>query len=169
MTNIDQLRIRAYHEAGHAVMAYLAGEPVTTYSLNTEDTISSIPTTSQIFLEFEGEIADPWNYQLRKKIEAKVMIDLAGQIAEEKYIGKTQLPVYNDDYESVNMLSRIAESEEELQAYYDWLFIRTEKLISFGINWSLIKVVADELFENKELSGPQVIEIIETAQQDYIS
>ena len=160
----------AYHEAGHAVLAYLIGRRIDYVTIvPNDDSLGHAKTSGIGKKSYEIEAADYWNYAIRKLVDGDLMLHYAGQIAETHHSGKTAVGSLSDDETAINMGTYVTGSEEELDAYLHWLFIRTEKLICFETNWPLVEAVAKELLSVKKMSGRRARKIIQEARNAYFT
>ena len=159
----------SYHETGHAIMSWLLDIPIIKVTNMPEGTtLGKLFTDKSRFDTFDWDGFSELDWEVRKLLEEHVVLSLAGRIAEEKYLGHTDLPVYSDEGLSFQILTSLSSGSEEAQAYYNWLHIRTERKIFSETNWYIIEAVAKELIIHKELSGDQVYEIIKNAVKELI-
>ena len=161
----------AYHEAGHAVMAYLIGRRIDYVTIvPNDDSLGHAKTSGIGKKSYEIEAADYWNYAIRKRVDGDVMLRYAGRIAEAYHSGKSsEVGSYSDDQTAAHFAINVTGSGEELDAYLNWLFIRTEKLICFETNWPLVEAVAKELLSVKKMSGRRARKIIQEARNAYFT
>jgi len=161
----------AYHEAGHAVMAYLIGKRIKKITIIPSDSLLGQVEHSGFSKKSEElESTDYWNYSMRKLVDGDVMLHYAGQIAQAYYSGKSpEAGSYSDDQKAAHMAINVTGSAEELDAYLYWLYVRTQKLICSEMNWPLIEAVAKELMSVKKMSGRRARKIIQEAHNAYVS
>lgn len=159
----------AYHEAGHAVMAFLIGTPIKYATVIPDKEYIGMVRISPRYKVEDVMSLSPIDWKMQKIIESDIMVKLAGQLAEAKYLGKEIDDVLTDHETSVSMMDNIVSSDEELDAYYDWLTIRTRNFIVSPRNWPIVEAVAKELLIHKQLSGRKVRRIIlQTFEDEFI-
>lgn len=166
----SKLEETAYHEAGHAVMSDILGIPIKSATIipNSGEYLGMVKTSIGFTAE-DIQTVDICDWKTQKKIEAQIMVFMAGQIAEAKYSEKEIQEVIQDDRALGEMLFELVRSQEEYQAYYDWLYIKTKNLILCDPNWSLVEAVAKELLKRKRLSGRKIRKVIQEATRNYMA
>jgi ATP-dependent Zn protease len=143
----------AYHEAGHAVVAYL---------LNYKPRLVTI----RAFQDTDGrvELRQIGPHQpKRRHIEHRFMVSLAGPLAEVKqYPGQpdeqTQASWWSDCTDHSPALKRLNLSAEELERFIREIGRRTMQLLE--ANWHKVDLVAKMLLELRRLNRRQMIEIM---------
>jgi len=155
----------AYHEAGHAVMAYIL-------HLRLKE-VSIIPTDDYLGVCIggkRGNIDPEWDssHKTRVELERRAMQALAGNVAEHLLTGKRhRAGSYSDYHNVVNLLSCLA-GDDEITYYADWLWHRTKATMGIDYWWLAVENVAEELLKNKHLKNKCVREIIRRAiDEDY--
>ena len=144
----------AYHEAGHAVVAFHEGIRLTSGTI--------IPT-----VDFDGMViyASPFGRSNfgssrsnadRLKAERYVRATLAGHLAQRRFDRGSLLECHADlDRHTADcILSPFTTSERELSAWLRLLGIQVEQILE--IRWPWVKALAKELMEHKKMSGRQM-------------
>lgn len=92
----------------------------------------------------------------RLKMEAAVIVSLAGPIAQRRFNkrGYRHYHGADDRHKAVNLIGYFAGSNEEIKAYFKWLYVRTDGLVNRW--WPLIGHLAQELLDRKNLSKREV-------------
>lgn len=148
----------AYHEAGHVAAYFDMGRPIRRVTI--------VPTKEY------GGCCDPFVRKLppidyckitssiRAKIEREVMVDLAGCIAEDKYLGRDgagnwEIGGWSDMDHLINLIDHLTSGPEETDAYINLIYIRTKAIINQEHVWAFIQALASALLENKTISGKE--------------
>ena len=69
----------------------------------------------------------------------------------------------NDSRHATDLADYVVGSAEELEAYSNWLWIRTKQLIALPHYWAAIEVLAADLVTHKRLGEKRVREVIKTS------
>ncbi|MGJ8672873.1 M50 family metallopeptidase [Rubritalea sp.] len=146
--------LTAYHEAGHAVMAILMGRSV--------QKVSIIPSQNRL-----GAVTMQKGRakQVQDKLEAEMLILLAGMAAEGRKSGQYNLVGASQDLRMVEKLalSRAGNPKQATKLIHKTLD-KTQHLLSNKANWSAVKAIAKELLENESISGRAAVHHLELAQ-----
>lgn len=169
----------AYHEAGHAVMAYI---------LKIKYVSISIVFTSHG--QFKGLIEYPknkcWSYKYKIP---RIMIALSGPLAEHRYnlkdIWDYQTYVGSqDDYKDahgiaegcirfrLSFLGEYPESlvnKDETYLLLSWLYVRAKTILYNKKNWRAVEPLAKDLLKNKnlKLTYKQTRKVIKETLENY--
>jgi hypothetical protein len=175
-----EISATAFHEAGHAVVCYLNGEPV--------GTVSIIPVGDLGGHFTSGERPEKKVTLPRIDYEALAECMLAGEAAEvisgvdsapdwensgrtdwfqaHAYLFKRLGLPFNDKRPAVEEIPEafqlLGEFETELvQLYFDFLFRRASLRLKH--HWSLVEAVAIALTERKELNAEEFSDVVSKA------
>jgi ATP-dependent Zn protease len=158
------LEATAYHEAGHAVATIELGRAVRRLTILPDAEQSS---RGHCQGTTEGEWFHPaYNSdgRTRARVEQRLMITLAGAIAERHFTGhRNNVGASADDAKAVGLARSFCGSTREADAYLGWLAVRTELLITHPLHWPTVKALATALLTEKMLSGKRVREIYTAA------
>lgn len=153
-------KLTAYHEAGHAVMAYILRIRLSEVTIILgEDYLGrfSHGTGRNIHPEWESD------HKTRVELERRAMQILAGNVAEHLLTGKRHRAGSYDDYHKVvNLLSYLA-GPEEIVKYVEWLWYRTKGMLGVDHWWLAIQRLAEELLKHHHLKSKRIREIIRLA------
>lgn len=139
----DKLILTAYHEAGHAVMALLMGRSV--------QKVSIIPSQNRLGV---CTIQKGRAKQVQDKLEAEVLILLAGMAAEGRKSGRYNLQGAAQDLRGVEQLAMSrAGNAKAAQKYIHKMLDKTQHFLSDKATWKAVKVIAAELVEHESISG----------------
>jgi len=140
---IDPKIYTAYHEAGHAVMALLMGRSV--------QKVSIIPSQNRLGA---CTIQKGRAKQVKDKLEAEMLILLAGMAAEGRKSGQYNLQGAAQDLRSVEKLAMARSgNNRQAQKLIHRMLDKTQHLLSEKATWKAVKVIAAELLESESISG----------------
>lgn len=153
----------AYHEAGHAVMAYIAGCVLTGISLSADG--GHAPLSSR-FRRSRPDIRS-FTAAIRSTMEAECMTALAGGAAQQRFSGRRPLPHgIEDDHQIVyeEKLHRVIPRPAEQRACARYLSerVRSELLLDSRA-WYAVHRVAHELARKRRLSWRRVRAVVADA------
>ncbi|MBK1825396.1 M50 family metallopeptidase [Haloferula rosea] len=139
----DRRILTAYHEAGHAVMALLMGRTI--------QKVSIIPSQNRLG---SCTIQKGRAKQVQDKLEADMLILLAGMAAEGKKSGRYNVQGAGQDLQAVERLAmaRSGNSRQAAKLLHKMLD-KTQHLLADNANWAGVKVIANELMEHESISG----------------
>jgi hypothetical protein len=175
MTITLQKKATAIHEAGHAVIAISQGLSITKISIQPDEDYRGVVVHPPLPDNVTDERHPRFNRDKQRiALEARVITSLAGAVAEFEYyrvIGhpksKGWLTVnrgaQSDRAQASRLIIRLASSEEEIKAYVNWLFIRTQNTVKHLLHWQAIEAVQDALLQHTLLRGKDVKEIYKEA------
>ena len=154
----SQIEATAYHEAGHAVIAYLLGyKPQSATIVPTVDATGHVIHANPLHgfqLDIDG------SDEVRRRVESAITICFAGPIAQKRYSPRSWRRVHGQwDYDTIAELGlRVCGSDEQATAFIRWREIVTLDLIK--ANWPRIQQVARQLLEREHLSHADLDAII---------
>jgi hypothetical protein len=159
----NQLEAVAYHEAGHAVVAFflftgirkkgasIVADEETAGRVHMRTTFNGDPNR----LKYESSL------RFRDGLEKAAMRSLAGEIAQRRFRPSSvrRHHAASDRETVMDCLAHLSECDEELmRAYLKLLTIRTRNMVAFY--WPEITAVAEALTEKKVLSAEEVRTLI---------
>ncbi len=155
------LRITAYHEAGHAVMALTLGRPIQKVTIE--------PGKSQSGDMRLGacEIKKGRSQPSKDWLEDEVLILLAGMAAEAQITDRYCRQGAALDLKAARrlLLQTRATSQRQLERLERRLLDKTEHLLGDEAHAKAIELIANELIEKKTLSGRAVRHFFHQAMQ----
>jgi hypothetical protein len=144
----------AYHEAGHAVVAFKLGIRLHRDGVTIEDGegYSGLCATKP---RLQGDISADAPERMKTRAERQVMVFLAGLEAQRKHrVSSVRSYHAHGDYlHAVDYLSPFSESMEEVNAWLRLLMIRTMDIMNSEVWWGAIEGLARMLMEKRTLSG----------------
>lgn len=157
------LKSVAYHEAGHAAIALRLGIGIGRKG------ISIIPEGemlgwAHIRKGFSGNPQHATTGRMRLKAENRVLALLAGMHASQSRDGCEE-----DLRRAWNLLEYFCCSNEEVQAYLDWLNIRAKQMVALEVCQVKIEAIAQALLDKGKLSAGEVKSIAQTAVEHWIA
>ncbi|MDP9378743.1 MAG: hypothetical protein M3Q29_01085 [Chloroflexota bacterium] len=155
----------AYHEAGHAVLAWRHGRNLQRASIvpdSEEETLGHVlwDTPNSFRQRLDSiEWHDPGDLRMRQQVEERIIEYFAGDIAEEKKIGIRDLVgAERDHHNALNLATYMTGSIEQTELFLAWLGERARAEVDRW--WVAIEAVAEELLRQRVLSGERVFAII---------
>lgn len=144
MANSDhsQELCTAYHEAGHAVMALVFDRPV--------QKVSILPDQRRLG---HCELRKGVSRASQDRLEADILILLAGVVAEALYCGAYNWTGAAMDLQSVRRLAVMRSGQGQADKLTRRLLSKTEHLLQQSRHWTVVDLIAAELLEKKSISG----------------
>lgn len=156
MSEIDERRATAIHEAGHAVISIRERRRFRHVTIAESDHF-----LGQVLGMPVGDWLQPdltVDARTRRWIEQQIAILLAGGIAEARHRGLDDTSTLDGcEFDNGNVASwamYATASIEETNAYIAWLYERTKNRVFLDDTWSAIEHLADRLLEVGTLSYP---------------
>jgi len=152
----------AYHEAGHAVAAYLRHLRFTSISI-----IPYRGTLGRCEFSEAGVILDldlRAMSRTRRRIETLIVVSLGGVISECLLSGRNNWRgAHADLHDAARYASVMTGSEDELGAYVRWLWEHTRMLLSAPPCWLAVQRLASALLEDHRIGERRARRIIADA------
>jgi ATP-dependent Zn protease len=135
----------AYHEAGHAVIAFVFERPV--------QKVSILPDQRRLG---HCELRSGVNRASQDRLEADILIMLAGVAAEAIHSGSYNWPGAAQDLQSVRRLAEMRSGKGQADKLTRRLLAKAEHLLLQTRNWNAVDQIAVELVKKKTISGRAV-------------
>jgi hypothetical protein len=152
----------AYHEAGHAVAAYLRRLRFTNISI-----IPDRGTLGRCEFSEAPVIIDLKTHSIaraRRRIETLIIVSLAGIVAEHLLTGRHNWRGAQADLQdAARYAAYVTGSDDELGAYLRWLSEHTKMLLSAPPCWLAVRQLAAVLIEDRRLGERRARAIIAEA------
>lgn len=157
---LDSEKATAYHEAGHAVMAFHLGVASTRkgISIVRDDTSAGRFHHQKLLRGNSPELDD--SPAARIRMEKTILISLAGPVAQ-KFFNPRSVRHYhgeNDHQQAVDIAVHLNGGGEEATAYLKWLGLRTKRIVK--LRWPLVEALAKEALARKTMTGKEVNEFL---------
>jgi hypothetical protein len=154
----------AYHEAGHAVVAFhlrIGLKKRAISIIEDEESLGRVGT--RLALGERPDIAA--SDRGRRRAEKHAVVSLAGIEAQRKFCPGSVRKYHGsvDYHNAVDIMSYYIPSDKQLEAYFKYLLVHTRELIELRHVSRLIEILADELLLKKEMSGPDVMALLRSA------
>jgi len=151
----------AYHEAGHGVAACLAHKLFRIVSILPDGESMGKCVTVE-WKNFHPDYET--NRRTKYRIKADIFMLLAGPCAEYKYFGGRK-PTYSvEDFQDARELaSYLCGSQEEADAYVEFMWEQTKNIIGLDWNWKAIEAIANALLGQKTLKYLKTRHLIQKA------
>lgn len=156
--NKSQIEATAYHEAGHAVIAYLLGyKPQSATIVPTVETAGHVIHANPLY-GFQLDVDDSDGARLR--VESAITICFAGPIAQKRHNPRSWRNAHGQwDYDTIAELGlRVCGSGEQATAFIRWREIVARDMVQ--AHWLRIARVAGRLLECERLSHADLDAII---------
>lgn len=168
LKRITELEEIAYHEAGHAVMAYLLRRRFHSITIDPEKLDEA--TGGLVRLVHSKKLNNSLNtYGYSKEIEQHIRITLAGEASSGIFSGQEKWSLSQTDIgTSFRLIQNYCCScLNETDAYINWLMLSVKNDLKLPQNWCLVCAVAQALLEHKTLSYRKARETIIAAHDEY--
>lgn len=153
----DPLRLIAFHEAGHAVMAQLCGQRITEVEIvGDEDHAGSVQS-----LRFADEHGPNQESGIPSApTERRLLCVAAGMVAENLVSGRGQWDDSCEDLDAaVHLAMKVVGDCERVIPYLEIVREHTEDLLRR--NWTAVEALADVLVKRRRMTGEEVRRLLE--------
>jgi len=170
----DRGTIAAYHEAGHAVVAWDQGVRVHGISVVPDEGRMGHIAIDTLHLN-RLAVTFPSNKGARNRftMERHVMV-LQGGLAAVRRLDQAGAGLEgkirsegSDPNIAMGLVRAFATSEQEAEKYYQWLDSRTAGIMANPMRWHQVQALAEALLELKQLGAKKVREIIREAGEKW--
>lgn len=170
----DRITISAYHEAGHAVVAYDQGVRVHGISVvPDEGRMGHIAIDTLHLNRLAVTFHNNKGARNRFTMERHVMVLQGGHAAVRRLdsagaeLARTAQGEGSDLNIAMGLVRAFATSEREAEKYYQWLDARTEGILSSPMRWFQVRMLATALLEHRQLGTRKVREIVKEAEEEW--
>lgn len=156
----------AYHEAGHAVEAYLSRKKFKYVTIKSNGDYEGYMRHE----EQRDTIRPEWDElrRTRSSIEKDIMVCLAGSAAIFLLTGKRDhIGAWADRHRAMELAENICSSRRECEAYVNWLYIRCEEMLRSQANWHALETLAEELLIQETISYKKATGLIKAAKRQF--
>ncbi len=158
----------AYHEAGHAVAAYVVKRAFQHVSIEEdEESLGHV-----MFRKFSDKFQPEYQEEdrIRPLLEKCIIVGLAGEVAEKKsYNAEIDFQSSMSDFsKAFDYICYLVGTVEEAEAFLNWMIVRTKNIIYLDFNWNAVKVLAEQLIKRKRIGYRLARKIIFDAQQEAV-
>jgi ATP-dependent Zn protease len=160
-TKTASLRATAYHEAGHAVMAWILGVKIrsATIAPEREAGIAGSVSHEKVLIGKFPEAIDSDRQRIRA--EKLIMVSLAGPIAQVLYNPRS-FRRYHAGFDwdrALDLSTMCTESISTTERHIEYLEARTKDHLRNPEKWKLVKKLADELLATRTVDGVRIAEL----------
>ena len=149
----------AYHEAGHAVAAFHMRRSFRYVTIEPDEESLGHVMYTKFSDSFRPDIDS--DRKIRKPLEKAIITAFAGPIAEQIFSGrKNPIGASRDFHSASDYVSYLCVSSEESEAYINWLWIKTKKMIMNPTKWCSVKRLAEELLDCRRIGYVKARKII---------
>ena len=150
----------AYHEAGHALAAFVQRIRIKRVTIKPGETYSGCMfakpcVTSSV--EYDN------SHKQTVRVEREVRVLLAGAAAQRRFSphGYRHYHGESDRRGAIDLIDYITGSPEETEAYFKLLNIQAKNKINLPWAWAAIQALAEALLSHETISGKRARAIIE--------
>ena len=154
----------AFHEAGHAVVAYLLDRPFEYVSIEPhKESLGRIvcKRLGTVFLSDDKLIE--LSAETQRWIEETIQIVLAGPEVELRFfsLDDHDIDMTDDEHKyALGLASEVYFEPKKCSAYLEGMRIRTRNMLSAKLHRAAIEAVATALLARKTIDGDSVVKII---------
>jgi hypothetical protein len=166
----DRRTLSAYHEAGHAVVAYDQGVRVHGISIvPDEGRMGHIAIDTLLLNQLAPTFQTNKGARNRFTMERHVMVLQGGHASVRKLepARKNLAEAVNgegsDQNIAISLVKAFAADQLEAEKYYQWLDARTEGIMANPMRWFQVRILAESLLQHEQLGARKVREIIKGA------
>ncbi len=154
------LRATAHHEAGHAVAAFHVGVKTRAILLFARDGSPGRHSIRSYLAGMRPGLGSSPRSQ--RRAEKVALLCLAGPAAQRRFNpkGAHSYPMETDRRQAIDLLSRFAESDEELRAYRRLIEARARRMIARPEIWRSVERLAARLLEKGSMTAAEVADAI---------
>jgi ATP-dependent Zn protease len=164
--SISRKRKTAFHEAGHAVAAYLLRKKFRYVTIRPNEVFDGYVRHEKPRDPLEDGLGELRNK--RSSRERDILTSLAGGVATFIVTGKHERTgSYGDLQHALDLAEDICGSREECDAYIHWLSIRCEGMLRSPANRFALEALAGELLRQEKVSYRRAREIIKAAKKEF--
>ena len=156
---IDQNKLTAHHEAGHAVIAIAVGRSVNKVSIIAKNTKLGVCKMKKGRAKASQDV-----------LEGELLILLAGMAAESRISGRYNLQGAAQDLRDAERLAMMrAGNERQAGKTIKRALDKVQNMLSQKDTWAAVKAVAKDLIEKEEISGRAAVHHVEQAKLKWVS
>lgn len=159
--------LTAYHEAGHAVIAYERRVGFSAVSIR-KDGESLGRVVPQLWKDFD--IENNRGLRARERLESVIFVALAGGAATWQLTGKRlAIGVWGDYPQAVHLAEKLHQADEVIEPYLNYMAVRAKSMMELPWTWAAVRALAQSLLKRKQLTKQSVRRIIREAHEFYRS
>lgn len=160
----------AYHEAGHAVMAFIQKRAFRHVTIEPDTAEGSLGHV--LFYEWSRKFnpeLDKLTCRRTEILEGIIMTSLAGGLAEKIKTGRyNSIGAKEDRKNAINLANYIYSNKEELALYLKLKWLCCEHFLKERFNWNRVEVLAKALLKERRISSKKARKIIREADNELI-
>ena len=163
MKRTKELESIAYHEAGHAVVAWRVGVKAKSLSIIPEPGSKGRYIHKPYFTDINPEYDT--SPRAERRLKNMALVCLAGEIAQRRFNSGEWRHYHGErDFEQASdLLHYLAGSEDDWQAHVNAIHLQAQQMVKDRSVWLCIGDLAAALLEHRELSGTETVRIIRAA------
>jgi hypothetical protein len=162
---VRQIERTAYHEAGHAVAAIAERRGIKTVSI--EPTAEYMGRVQMVKADLPDDLGvghgGPVSPRTELWVGRELRIDLAGPLAERRFVGRYNRAGAGGDHANVVNLGSCLHHGETLDRYIAYMRERTRAFIEHPLQWVRVEAIAEELLARRTITGTRARELYRRA------
>ncbi len=157
----------AYHEAGHAIAAWNVGMEPRVITIIPDDTSDG----RYLHHPYLTDVHPDWDNspEVQRLLENRALVSLAGGAAQRRFNPRgfrwANCRADHEQMQQTVLFLTGGDPGEEFTAYWKLIEVRANNLVAFAPNWKLISAVARALVRHRQLSGDQLLVVIDATQR----
>ena len=174
MKHTKRLQATAYHEAGHAMMAYIKNMAIRRVSIIPNEEEGSLGhclhgSWPKLLGSEEGCFDFIDDQKHRDKRETLAMMMYGGLVAEKHFTGRYNwIGAGADRSRAADLLaSSLSGDLKEWGAYINWIMEHTRVHLNFPRNWAGVEALATALLQKGQLNGRQAKTVIKAGVDEW--
>ncbi len=171
----DRRTLSAYHEAGHAVVAYDQGVRVHGISIvPDEGRMGHIAIDTLLLNQLAPTFQTNKGARNRFTMERHVMVLQGGHAAvnrlvpDSRELADTVNSEGSDRNIAMSLLEAFASGNREAEKYYQWLDARTEGIMANPMRWHQVEALVNALLNEGSLGARRVRMVIKDAGERWV-
>jgi ATP-dependent Zn protease len=159
--------LTAYHEAGHAVIAYERRVQFSAVSI-LKDGESLGRVVPRLWKDFD--IDNNQSLRARYRLESVILVTLAGGAATWQLTGQhPSIGIWSDYPQAVHLAEKLHQDFEVVEPYLGYMVIRVKSMMGLPWTWAAVDALAQHLLEQKQLTKHQATRVIKNSHMFYRS
>ncbi len=162
---MDDLKLTAYHEAGHIVASILMGKPATSATIVPNGEYSGLTKGKGFFEEgFDIESFTLYNIDHYQALKKHIIVNLAGEVATSIISKKRDSHGSLGDWQNtVDWVQHFVFSEHLIDAIANEAEFYLQEIFRYLPVKKLINSYARKLLSKKELNSEEIVQIFENS------
>ncbi len=163
LSQSQERRRRAFHEAGHAVAGHLFGAETSDLTLDRDDSARhGIPWFS---CPAEGPPEGAESARLQDMLQRRIQTLLAGEVAQELAGFSSELGTEADEEAILQCAMDLGADLDVQAAFVTWMRWSTRQLLAYSSHWWKVEGVAEALLERGRMTRDEALGLLNASVQ----